>query len=130
MASAFFWLNIALGWTFEAKNHGVLSGIQPLKKGQAIVTRCGERAKHSARQMKGADVKALAHDVQNATGSANAGTEDMSCDCSEAAAFLPYCTSGCLRCPKQDTAYYIKNVLSKIIQRYETVLEDAQVSSC
>lgn len=80
--------------------------------------------------MKGADVKALAHDVQNATGSGNAGTEDMSCDCSEAAAFLPYCTSGCLRCPKQDTAYYIKNVLSKIIQRYETVLEDAQVSSC
>ena len=80
--------------------------------------------------MKDADVKVVAHDLQNATGSANAGTEDMSCDCSEAAAFLPYCTSGCLRCPKQDTAYYVKNVLSKIIQRYETVLEDAQVSSC
>ena len=71
-------------------------------------------------RMSGVDLNAVAHDANNAGPDA----ENMSCNCAEPASFLPYCTSGCLRCPKQDTAYYIKNVLSKILERYDTVIED------
>ena len=61
--------------------------------------------------------RALATLVE-ASGTESGGGAEHACTCSAAAPFLPYGTSGCLRCPQQDAAFYIQNVLAKILDQY------------